>query len=260
MSVYLSVDQISKKYKTTQAVDRLSFQVERGKIFAFLGPNGAGKSTSVRMLLGLIRPDSGSIRFHDLADGQRPSPNAMGYLPEERGLYLDRSVLDNLVYLGRLRGMDKQAAKDKASVWLKRFDLLERQDEKVSALSKGNQQKVQLIAAILHDPEVAILDEPFSGLDPINQEKMLEILRELKARGTTILLSAHQMALVERLADDLLLMSHGRSVLQGPVADILAQHRTGDEQPDLHDIYIAAVRAAGESFTDLPANGEADHA
>jgi len=259
MSVYLSVDQISKKYKTTQAVDRLSFQVQRGKIFAFLGPNGAGKSTSVRMLLGLIRPDSGSIRFHDLADGQRPAANSMGYLPEERGLYLDRSVLDNLIYLGRLRGMAKPAARDKACDWLKRFDLLERRDEKVSALSKGNQQKVQLIAAILHDPEVAILDEPFSGLDPINQEKMLEILRELKANGTTILLSAHQMALVERLADDLLLMSHGRSVLQGPVADILAQHRRGDEQPDLHDIYIAAVRAAGGPVTEVADSGETGH-
>lgn len=255
MPVYLSVDQISKKYKTTQAVDRLSFQVERGTIFALLGPNGAGKSTSVRMLLGLIRPDSGTIRFQGLADDQRPPAASVGYLPEERGLYLDRSVLDNLIYLGQLRGMEKHAAQDKASGWLQRFDLLERQKERVDALSKGNQQKVQLIAAILHDPVVAILDEPFSGLDPINQEKMLEILRELKARGTTILLSAHQMALVERLADDLLLMSHGRSVLQGTVEEILAQHRQEQEQPNLHDIYLRAVRSAGDSVNGDSAKG-----
>ncbi|HKX57081.1 MAG TPA: ATP-binding cassette domain-containing protein [Xanthomonadales bacterium] len=245
MPVYLSVDQISKKYKTTQAVDQLSFQVERGRIFAFLGPNGAGKSTSVRMLLGLIKPDSGTIRFQGLDEGVRPPAETVGYLPEERGLYLDRTVLDNLIYLGRLRGMEKHAAHDKACGWLERFDLHDRRNEKVDALSKGNQQKVQLIAAILHDPVVAILDEPFSGLDPINQEKMLEILFELKARGTTILLSAHQMSLVERLADDLLLMSHGRAVLQGPVAEILAQHRQGEAQPNLHDIYIRAVKSAG---------------
>ncbi len=256
MTAYLSVDRISKKYKTTQAVDRLSFQVERGRIFAFLGPNGAGKSTSVRMLLGLIRPDSGTIRFHDLPEGQRPPAQAVGYLPEERGLYLDRTVLDNLVYLGRLRGMQKSAAEDKARHWLDKFDLLDRCDEKVTALSKGNQQKVQLIAAILHDPEVAFLDEPFSGLDPINQEKMLEVLRELKAMGTTILLSAHQMELVERLADDLLLMSHGREVLKGTVAGILAHHRQGTEQPTLHDIYIRAVKSAGLPVNAEPAAGE----
>ena len=255
MPVYLSVDQISKKYKTTQAVDRLSFQVERGTIFALLGPNGAGKSTSVRMLLGLIRPDSGTIRFQGLAEGERPPAESVGYLPEERGLYLDRSVIDNLVYLGQLRGMEKHAAHDKACGWLQRFDLLERQKERVDALSKGNQQKVQLIAAILHDPVVALLDEPFSGLDPVNQEKMLDILRELKAGGTTILLSAHQMALVERLADDLLLMSHGRSVLQGPVADILAQYRRGQEQQSLHDIYLAAV-GPGDSAKGESAKGD----
>lgn len=259
MSLYLSVNEISKKYKTTQAVDRLSFQVERGRIFAFLGPNGAGKSTSVRMLLGLIRPDSGTIHFQGLHEGKRPPPESVGYLPEERGLYLDRTVLDNLVYLGRLRGMEKLAAQDKACGWLERFELHDRRNEKVDALSKGNQQKVQLVAAILHDPEVAILDEPFSGLDPVNQEKMLEILNELKARGTTILLSAHQMALVERLADDLLLMSRGRSVLQGPVKEILAQHRQGEEQPNLHEIYLRAVRTAGLPVDTEPAEGEPEH-
>jgi ABC-2 type transport system ATP-binding protein len=155
--------------------------------------------------------------------------------------------------------MEKSAAEEKASVWLERFELLERRQEKVDALSKGNQQKVQLIAAILHDPEVAILDEPFSGLDPINQEMMLEVLAELRARGTTVLLSAHQMALVERLADDLLLMSRGRSVLQGPVADVLAQHHQGDGPTSLHDIYINAVRSAGLLDSAAQANEEAAH-
>ncbi len=227
MATYLSVEDIRKRYKTTQAVDGLSFAVEEGRIFAFLGPNGAGKSTSVRILLGLTRADSGVIRFHRAPDGARPAPEAVGYLPEERGLYLDQSVLDTLVYLARLRGIDKSKAVQCTSDWLERFELLDRREEKIEALSKGNQQKVQVIAAIQHEPEVLFLDEPFSGLDPINQEKMLDLLRELKDRGTTILISAHQMALVERLADDLLLMSEGRCVLQGPVSRIIADNAGG---------------------------------
>lgn len=227
MATYLRVEDIRKRYKTTQAVDGLSFEVEEGRIFAFLGPNGAGKSTSVRILLGLIRADSGVIQFHRATEGNRPAPEAVGYLPEERGLYLDQSVLDTLVYMARLRGIDKPKAVQCASDWLERFELLDRRREKIEALSKGNQQKVQFIAAIQHEPEVVFLDEPFSGLDPINQEKMLDLLRELKNRGTTILISAHQMALVERLADDLLLMSEGRSVLQGEVARIIADNAGG---------------------------------
>ncbi len=243
MSTYLSVDRISKRYKTTLAVDGLSFTVQSGRIFAFLGPNGAGKSTSVRMLLGLTRPDSGTIRYHNIPAGERPLAQAVGYLPEERGLYIDQTVIDNLVYLSRLRGLARKTATTRAREWLERFDLADRGKEKIEALSKGNQQKVQLIAAVMHEPEVLFLDEPFSGLDPINQEKMLNLLRDLRNKGITILLSAHQMELVERLADDLLLMSQGRSVLQGSLAQILADQARGtrlllglDQPADLQDI------------------------
>ena len=220
---FLSVRNISKRFATTQAVDSISFSIEAGRIFAFLGPNGAGKTTSIRMMLGLTYPDSGSIDYHMTGDDY-PSASTVGYLPEERGLYLDQTVRDNLIYLARLRGFNRQTASADANEWLDRLDLGERGNDKVETLSKGNQQKVQFIAAVQHRPDIAFLDEPFSGLDPVNQEKVLDILRELKTGGMTIVLSAHQMALVERLVDDLLLMSHGKMVLQGSLKEVLADN------------------------------------
>ncbi|MEM7349565.1 MAG: ATP-binding cassette domain-containing protein [Acidobacteriota bacterium] len=224
----LRVDRIEKDFGSVRAVDRLSFDVRRGEIFAFLGPNGAGKSTTVRMLVGILRPDAGSIRFN-LGGGQtsRPDPSHIGYLPEDRGLYPEVPLIRTLAYMGAIRGMERRAARDAAMQWLERLGLEDRAEEKLSALSKGNQQKVQFVASILHQPEFAVLDEPFSGLDPLHQDLFLDILRELRDAGTTVLLSAHQMQLVERLADRVLLMSRGREVLHGTIGEIKAQAAAG---------------------------------
>ncbi len=215
----LTVDSIEKQFQTRKAVDDLSFRVRRGEIFALLGPNGAGKTTTIRMLLNIIKPDSGAITFHLNGNGA-PLATRLGYLPEDRGLYKEIPVIKTLTYMGVLRGLERKDAAARASLCLEKVGLGDRAGEKLEALSKGNQQKVQFISAILHDPEFAVLDEPFSGLDPLNQEFFLEIIRELRGRGTTILLCDHQMALVERMADRVLLMNRGRQVLAGTLAEI----------------------------------------
>ncbi len=221
MDELLITRDLVKTYATVRAVDGVSFSLRPGEIFALLGPNGAGKTSTVRMLIGQTRPDSGEIRFSS-AHGPlaHVPPQELGYLPEERGLYLDQTVLRTLCYLGQLRGMSAKLAQTEALAWLKRLSLDDRAKEKVSALSKGNQQKVQLIAAVLHKPRFAILDEPFSGFDPINQELALNLIRELRDGGMTVLLSAHQMQLVERLADRILLLNRGRAVLGGTLAEL----------------------------------------
>ncbi|MCP3960618.1 MAG: ATP-binding cassette domain-containing protein [bacterium] len=224
---FLRVDAVLKEFGKVRAVDRLGFTVRRGEIFAFLGPNGAGKSTTVRMLVGILRPDAGRIQYH--LDGEttdRLDPSLLGYLPEDRGLYPEVPLLRTLTYMGTIRGMERRAARDAAMEWLERLGLADRAEDKLDALSKGNQQKVQFIAAVLHKPAFAVLDEPFSGLDPLNQDLFLDILRDLRDGGTTVLLSAHQMPLVERVADRVLLMSRGREVLSGTIEDIKAEART----------------------------------
>jgi ABC-2 type transport system ATP-binding protein len=216
----VSMASIDKRFGALKAVDDLSFEIGRGEVFALLGPNGAGKTTTVRLLLGMIAPDRGVIRWS--LDAGRPEPRAadIGYLPEDRGLYRDQPVLRTLVYLAALRGMPHGEAEAEARRWLARFDLAGRGHEKLEALSKGNQQKVQFVSAVLHGPRVALLDEPFAGLDPVNQDFVVDLIRELRDAGTTIVLSAHQMDLVERLADRVLLISHGRAVLRGTLAEI----------------------------------------
>lgn len=216
----VSVEHVSKRFRSVTAVDDLSFEVRAGEVFALLGPNGAGKTTTVRMLLGMIRPDAG--RIHWRLDGQvrELGPREFGYLPEDRGLYRDQPVLRTLTYFGVLRGMSHDEAAGQARAWLARFDLAGRAHEKLEALSKGNQQKVQFAAALLHRPRVALLDEPFSGLDPVNQELVLEIIGELRDAGTTVVLSAHQMNLVERIADRVLLVAGGRAVIHGSLAEL----------------------------------------
>lgn len=225
----LSVKNVSKHYASVQAVDDLSFEVQSGEIFAMLGPNGAGKSSTLRMLIGLTLCDSGEITFQpDVGAAQSRLNGAdFGYLPEERGLFQEASLIETLVYIGQLKGMTKALAKEQAEHWLARFDLTERQDDQLKTLSKGNQQKVQLISCIIHQPVIAFLDEPFSGLDPVNQEKVIEFLLALKKQGTTIILSAHQMSLVEKLADRFLLMNHGKATLYGSLAHIREQTSLG---------------------------------
>ena len=208
----LSVRGIRKAFKDRVAVDDLSFDVEPGEIFGFLGPNGAGKTTTLRMILGITHPDAGTVSF----DG-RPQVDRtrIGYLPEERGLFEDQKVTDTLSYLGELRGMSGRDARRAGLAWLDRLGLADRAKAKLNELSKGMQQKVQFAAAVLHAPTLAVLDEPFSGLDPLNQELFLDIVRELRDRGTTVLFSAHQLNLVQRLCDRFLLIARGREVITG---------------------------------------------
>lgn len=216
----LSVNNVTKRYRTVTAVDAISLDIQPGKIQALLGPNGAGKSSLVRMLVGLTQPDEGEILVENNGESVELTYHDFAYLPEDRGLYQDRTILDNLNYIASLRGLKLSDIRSDIDNWLERFELTDRKDEPLRQMSKGNQQKVQLIATLLHDPQLVILDEPFSGLDPVNQEHVLTVLSELRERGKTVVLSAHQMELVERLADTMLLMNKGRAVAQGSLQEI----------------------------------------
>jgi len=217
----LSVKSIGKGFTGVKAVNNISFAVERGDIYAFLGPNGAGKTTTLRMLLDIIKPDTGNIEWNLNGRGnQKPNAAQIGYLPEERGLYLDIPVLKSLVYLATIRGMEKTLAKKTAMDWLEKLDLADRANEKLQVFSKGNQQKIQFVSSILHKPEFAILDEPFSGLDPLNQEIFSAFIKDINTQGTTILLSAHQMSLVEKLVNKIFLINNGDEVYNGSLSGI----------------------------------------
>jgi len=215
----LTVSHVRKQYSTVLAVDDVSLTVESGQILGLLGPNGAGKTTTIRMILNIIRPDSGTITFDGLPfdDGVR---NRIGYLPEERGLYRKSTLLNTILYFASLKGIEKDEAKRRAYDWLKRFDLLNYYNQPVEALSKGNQQKVQFVISILHQPSLVILDEPFSGLDPVNQILLNEILMELKQQGKSIIFSTHQMDQAEKSCDTLCLINKGKVVLEGGVAAV----------------------------------------
>jgi ABC-2 type transport system ATP-binding protein len=224
----LEVQGVEKSFGLLRAVDGLSLEARAGEVLAVLGPNGAGKTTLLRMIIGMLRPDRGELRYHlDGSTTPRPDPRLLGYLPEERGLYLDVPVKRMLLYFAALRGVPAAKAKVEADRWLERFDLGDRGDAEIRDLSKGNQQKIQFISAILHRPPLAILDEPFSGLDPLNQAFFLELIRELAGQGTAVILSAHQMQLVERLADRILLVRGGRQVGAGTVAELRGRWGTG---------------------------------
>lgn len=195
--------------------------MQKGEIFALLGPNGAGKTSCIRMIMQVMSPDSGTIEFDEsLLTNGSIDRSKLGYLPEERGLYQDASLLKTLIYLAELRGADPGVTRKRAEEWLSRFDLLDRKNDKISTLSKGNQQKVQFISSILHKPKFAILDEPFSGFDPINQEFISDLIRELRDDGMTILLSAHQMQLVEKIADRILMLNLGKQLHCGTLDEI----------------------------------------
>lgn len=229
-SAVLTAESVTKRFASVVAVDRLSFEVRPGEIFALLGPNGAGKTTTVRMLAGITQPDTGQLSLR-LAPGApatgRADPQQLGYLPEERGLYGDQKLISTLEYLAALRGLDRSVSRQRALTWLERFELAERAEDKIQTLSKGNQQKIQFVASILHEPALAVLDEPFSGFDPVNQDLVISMIRELRDAGMTIVLSAHHMDLVETLADYILLLHQGRGVLRGTMAEIRAASGMG---------------------------------
>ncbi len=215
----LTVDHATKRYGALTAVDHVSFSAQPGRILGLLGPNGAGKTSTIRMITYITVPDEGRILF-----GEKPvgpwSQERMGYLPEERGLYKKLRVGKQLVYLGALKGLPPSEAGRRARYWLDRFDARDYAGKKTEELSKGMQQKIQFIATILHQPELLILDEPFSGLDPINTGLLKEIIVEMKNEGRTILFASHQMEQVEQICDDICLISRGQILLQGPLRDI----------------------------------------
>ena len=210
------------RYDGVTAVDDLSFEVRRGEIFGLLGPNGAGKTTTIRMVMDILRPDDGMVRVLGQTPGN--SRERVGYLPEERGLYRDLKVLDVLVYLAELKGISRSEARRRGMAWLDRVELADWAERRIKDLSRGMQQKAQLAASLVHEPELAILDEPFQGLDPVNVELVKGIIRRLQREGATVVLSSHQMNLVEALCDRILLVNHGRSVLYGPLAEIKRRH------------------------------------
>jgi ABC-2 type transport system ATP-binding protein len=210
----LRVEAIGKRFGQLTALDGCSFTVERGRMLGFLGPNGAGKTTTMRAIFGLVELDAGSV----LWDGRPIGPAErlrFGYMPEERGLYPRMRVGDQLAYLGRLHGLDARAAHAAASEWLTRLGLAERLDAKVVELSHGNQQRAQLAAALVHTPELLVLDEPFAGLDPVAVRTLAQVLREQAARGVAVLFSSHQLDLVEEICEDVVIVDRGRIVADG---------------------------------------------
>lgn len=215
----LLLDHVTKRYGRLTAVDGVSFEVTPGRIFGLLGPNGAGKTTAIRMITYITAPDEGRITFGGREVG--PETQAvMGYLPEERGLYRKMKVGEQLVFLAQLKGLSSADARAAARRWLERFGAPEWYGKKVEELSKGMQQKVQFIATILHEPQLLIFDEPFSGLDPINSALLKEIILELRDAGRTILFASHRMEQVEQLCDDIFLIARGREVLHGPLREV----------------------------------------
>lgn len=215
----LKLEHVTKRFGSFTAVDNLSITIPEKEMFGFLGANGAGKTTTFRMILGLLDASNGTITWDGKLINYSTS-NIIGYLPEERGLYPKLKVKDQLVYLARLRGMNKQDAQAELNKWLTRFKVPEYVDKRVEELSKGNQQKIQFIAAVLHRPKLLILDEPFSGLDPVNVEQLKDAVLELKEQGTTIVFSSHRMEHVEEMCEHLCIMHRGQPVVHGSLKEI----------------------------------------
>ncbi|MFZ0430231.1 MAG: ATP-binding cassette domain-containing protein [Acidobacteriota bacterium] len=215
----LQCHDLVKQFKDTRAVDRLSMEVPKGVIFGLLGPNGSGKTTTIRMALGVFPPDSGSVQILDSRDPLAVRTR-VGYLPEERGLYAKMKVIEQLAFLGTIRGLTPAEATRRAAHWLERLGLGDRRNSLTNELSKGNQQKVQFASAILHEPALIVLDEPSSGLDPVNARLLNDLILEQKKRGATVMLSTHRMEEVEAMCDAICLIHKGKPVLSGRLSDI----------------------------------------
>lgn len=219
----LEVKNLTKQFGSLVAVDRASFEVPEGSIFGLIGRNGAGKTTTIRMMMGIYLPDEGEVNLRGVKVGQE-FKNKVGYLPEERGLYKKMRVMDTLNYFAEIKGKSGRDIHKKANEYLKRFDLYDRRLSKVEDLSKGNQQKLQFIATILHDPDFIILDEPFSGLDPVNTNLLKDIILEMKERGKVIIFSTHLMDFAEKLCDHLAMIDHGKIILKGRLSEIKSRY------------------------------------
>ncbi|MDH3249608.1 MAG: ATP-binding cassette domain-containing protein [Acidimicrobiia bacterium] len=238
----LTVDGLEKSFGEVRALDDCSLEVKSGQMLGLLGPNGAGKTTLMRAVFGLIRPDGGAVTWHG-SPIDATTRRRFGYMPEERGLYPKLEVRWQLVYLARLHGMSERAAGTAADRWLEQFLLSDRATSRVNELSHGNQQRVQLISALIHEPELVILDEPFAGLDPIASEFMAGVLAELASRGTAILFSSHQLDVVEDLCREVVIMHRGHVVLEGAIDELRAASDTR---------YVEAIGEDTSWVTDLP--------
>lgn len=253
----LSARNLHKRFTSVHAVDDVTIEAQPGEIFGLLGPNGAGKSTTIRMINNIIQPDSGSITYNGepFSDTVR---ERLGFLPEERGLYQKSRIGETIGYFARLRGVKDRVARERTASWLQRFDLAGSEKRRVEELSKGNQQKVQIIIALIHEPQFVILDEPASGLDPVNQELLREIVEELRAAGRVIVYSTHQMELAERICNRIVLVNKGRVMLSGTVDEVRNNHGadsihlafTGDGS-FLRDLPMVISAAIDSNFAEL---------
>lgn len=214
----LKVENVSKSFGLKKAVDNISFEIKEPGVFGLLGTNGAGKSTTIRMILGILKKDSGTITWNN-KKVERKNVN-FGYLPEERGIYPKSKVYDQLMYFALLKGENKQDAKKEIDYWMKRLEVSEYKDLEAEKLSKGNQQKIQFLVAILNDPELIILDEPFSGLDPVNTEILKSVMEELISKKKYIVMSSHQMSTIEAFCKDLVIINKGKTILKGNLNEI----------------------------------------
>ncbi|MGA9633540.1 MAG: ATP-binding cassette domain-containing protein [Candidatus Acidiferrales bacterium] len=259
----ISLENVTKSYDGVTAVDGVSLRVREGAILGLLGPNGAGKTSTIRMIMNILVPDDGSIRVFGQAAGDE-TRQAIGYLPEERGLYPRMKVLNVIVFLGSLRGLSEAEAGQRGREWLERFELSEWADKKVHDLSKGMQQKVQFICAVLHKPRLVILDEPFSGLDPVNAVTLESTMLEMRGQGSTIVLSTHRMEQVEKMCDSICLIDKGHNVLDGDLRAIKQSYgkntvRIEFDGPDsflTHPAIASVNRFASGAEAKLQAGGD----
>ncbi|MBS3751228.1 MAG: ATP-binding cassette domain-containing protein [Anaerolineales bacterium] len=231
-NVYLKIEDVVKSFGEVQAVRGVSFQVHAGEIFGLLGPNGAGKTTLIRSALDIIKPTSGKI---EILGGTmtEEKKSRIGYLPEERGLYDDMTLWDTLIYLGRLKGLTPKTARERSEKYLRELDLWEARERKIQALSRGMTQKAQFIAGVMHEPDLIIIDEPFSGLDPVNTRLIKQLLYRMRDRGAGIIMSTHQMVQVEEMCSRILLINQGEGVLYGDLDEIRSRFTTNAVEVDM---------------------------
>jgi ABC-2 type transport system ATP-binding protein len=241
----VEVSHIVKSFAGKQAVDDLSFAVSPGEIFGLIGPNGAGKTTTIRIMMDIIKPDSGAVAVLGEKLGAA-AKNHLGYLPEDRGLYKKQKVIDSIIYLASLKGMPRNLAAEKAAQLLNQTGMLAHQGKKIEELSKGMGQIIQFISTIIHDPQLVILDEPFSGLDPVNTELIKGMVVDLKNQGKAVILSTHQMNQVEELCDRILMVNRGRSVLYGNLAEIKSKYQNNSVLIDFRGELVDIMGITGK--------------
>lgn len=233
------VENVSKTYIDKKAVDNISFEFNKPGVFALLGTNGAGKTTTIRMILGIIKKDSGKITWNG-KNVDRKAVN-FGYLPEERGIYPKTKIVDQLVYFAKLKGMSKQEAEKAVDYWLERLKMTEYKNMTAEKLSKGNQQKIQFITAVMHDPELIVLDEPFSGLDPVNTDILRDIILELVEKGKYIIMSSHQMESVEAFCEEIVILNKGKTVVKGNLNEIKEKYPVNKVEIETKDDIIKLI-------------------